>query len=214
MTTRTLLQLFLVMSASISPAFAQTGPLGLFTDHTDVGAPKTPGTATYDPAVQEYVITDAGSNVWYRAEQFHFVWTKWSGDFIVRARFEFVGKGAVAHRKVGWMARASLDADSPYADCAEHGDGLTALQFRRTKGTNTDQIKLSITNADVLQFERRGSTFIFSAAKHGDLFTSAQLTNLDLGDEVYLGLWVCSHKDDVVEKAEFRDVRMVRVAKQ
>src|SRR5215475_1849965 len=90
----------LLMSALISPAFSQTGPLGLFTDHTDIGAPKQAGSATYDPAVQEYVITDAGSNVWYRADQFHFVWTKWSGDFIVRARFEFIGKGAVAHRKV------------------------------------------------------------------------------------------------------------------
>ena len=30
--------------------------------------------------------------------------------------------------------RTSLDADSPYADAAVHGDGLTSLQFRRTKG--------------------------------------------------------------------------------
>src|ERR1044071_2678240 len=150
---------FLVMTALISPAFSQMGPLGQFLGQTDVGAPTPPGSATYDRATQEYTLSGAGSNVWYRADQFHFAWTKWKGDFIVRARLEFVGKGAAAHRKAGWMARANLDADSPYVDCAEHGDGLTSLQFRRAKGTNTEQITLAITNADVVQLERRGSTY-------------------------------------------------------
>jgi TolB protein len=39
------------------------------------------------------------------------------------------------------------------------------------------------------------------------------LTNLDLGDDVLAGLFVCSHSGDVIEKATFRDVRMIRPAK-
>ena len=98
-------------------------------------------------------------------------------------------------------------------DCAEHGNGLTSLQFRRVKGTDAEQILLSITNADVLQFERRDGKFIFSAAHYGEPFVSAELTNLDLGDDVLAGLFVCSHTGDVVETAKFSDVRIIRPAK-
>jgi len=136
------------------------------------------------------------------------------GDFILRTRFEFVGKGAEPHRKVGWMVRPTLDADAPYADCAEHGDGLTSLQFRPSKGTNTQQIVLSITNADVLQFQRKGTTYIFSAARYGEPFVSRELTNFDLGAEVYAGLFICAHNSNVVEKARFRDVRIIRPVKE
>jgi Tol biopolymer transport system component len=110
--------------------------------------------------------------------------------------------------------RPSLDADAPYADCAGHGSGLTSLQFRRAKGANTEEITLAITNADVLQFERKGNACIFSAAHFGGPFVSAQLSDLDLGNDVYAGLFVCSHNGDVVEKAVFRDVRLIRPPKE
>ena len=135
--------------------------LGQFDGQTDIGTPKLAGSGTYDSATQEYTLSGAGTNMWFGADEFHFVWKKMKGDFILRTRTEFVGKGAVAHRKIGWMVRPNLEPDAPYADCAQHGDGLCSLQFRPTKGTNTDQVRLPITNANVLQFERKGTTFIF-----------------------------------------------------
>ena len=152
--------------------------------------------------------------MWFTNDQCHFVWKKLKGDFILRTRVEFIGKGVVEHRKIGWMVRPNLDADAPYVDCAEHGNGLTSIQFRRAKGTNTEEIKLAITNADVLQFERKGNIYIFSAAHFGEPFVSAKLTNFDLGDDVYAGLFVCSHDADVIEKAIFRDVRIIRPVKE
>lgn len=187
--------------------------LGDFTGHDDIGSPKIPGSATYDPATQSYTIAGAGTNMWFARDQFHFAWKRVRGDFILRTRFEFIGSGSVAHRKVGWMVRPNLDADAPYADCAEHGDGLTSLQFRRSKGAPTEQLVLSITNADVLQFERKSNTFTFSAARFGEPFVSTNLAGVDLGDDVYVGLFVCSHSGDVLEKAVFHDVRMIRPAR-
>lgn len=187
--------------------------IGQFDGQTDVGAPKLAGSATYDSAAQEYTLSGAGTNMWFGADEFHFVWKKIKGDFILRTRTEFVGKGAIAHRKIGWMVRPNLEPDAPYADTAEHGDGTTSLQFRRTKGAVTEQIQLPMTYANVLQFERKGTSFIFSAAHAGEPFVSRELTNLDLGDDVYAGLFICSHTADVVEKAIFRDVRIIRPAK-
>jgi TolB protein len=202
----------LVSSAAIS-AFPQAGPLGQFDGDADVGAPKLAGSANYDAAAQEYTLTGAGSNMWFAQDQFHFLWKRMTGDFILRARIEFIGKGAISHRKVGWMIRPSLDGGAAYADCAVHGDGLTALQFRRAVGSTTEQFWLSISNADVLQFERKGSSYIFSAAHSGEPFVSATLPEFNLGSEVYAGLYICSHDADVTEKAVFRDVRIIRPAK-
>ncbi len=202
-----------IVAASAAPAFSQENPVGEFEGHADIGAPKLAGAASYDEVNQVYTLSSGGVDMSAKSDHCHFAWKKLSGDFILRTRVEFVGKGAVNHCKIGWMVRAGLEPDAPYADCAEHGDGLTALQFRGVQDTNTGQIVLSATHADVLQFERRGGKYIFSAARYGEPFVSAELTNLDLGDDVYAGLFVCSQAADVAEKATFRDVRIIRPAK-
>jgi len=217
MKTKTSLRKFITMSsliaAGVVPALSQGNPLGEFEGQTDIGSPELSGAASYAAANQDYTVSGAGTNMWFTSDQCHFVWKKMKGDFILRTRIEFIGKGAVEHRKAGWMVRPKLEADAAYADCAEHGNGLTSLQFRRSKGTNTEQITLSITNADVLQLERKGNTYTFSAAHSGQPFVSAELPDLNLGDDVYAGLFVCSHSGDVIEKAIFRDVRMIRPVK-
>jgi WD40 repeat protein len=185
---------------------------GIFDLYNDVGSPALAGSASYDPVKQEYVLMGAGSNMWFTSDQFQFLWKKLRGDFILRARVEFIGKGGDAHRKIGWMVRPSFDTGAPYADCVEHGSGLTSLQFRRAAGNKTEEISMNISNADVLQFERRGKNYIFSAAHFGEPFVTGQLTNLDLGDDICAGLFICSHKADLLEKAVFRDVRIVKPA--
>ena len=203
-----------LIAAGVIPAWSQENSLGEFAGQTDIGSPKLSGSASYDAANQSYTIAGAGLNMWFTNDQCHFVWKKLKGDFILRTRVGFIGRGAVEHRKTGWMVRPNLDADAPYADCAEHGSGLTSIQFRRTRGANTEEIKLAITNADVLQFERKGTAYIFSAAHFGEPFVSAELPDLNLGDDVYAGLFVCSHDANVVEKAVFQDVRILRPARE
>jgi Tol biopolymer transport system component len=108
--------------------------------------------------------------------------------------------------------RASLDPDSPHAVAVVHGDGLTSLQFRKTKGAATEELISKVKAADVLQLERKGNIYRMSVARFGDVLTSDEVT-LDLGDEVYVGLFVCSHNKDVTEKAVFSNVRITVPAK-
>jgi WD40 repeat protein len=197
-------------TASISP---QGGSLGQFDGQTDVGSPKISGSASYDAVKQEYTLTGSGTNMWGNNDQFHFLWKLMKGDFILRTRVGFIGKGVEPHRKVGWMVRPSLDPSAPYVDCAEHGDGLTSLQYRQNHGADTAQIELPITNADVIQFERKGNTYIFSAAHFGEPFVTARFSDITLPDDVYAGLFICAHNGNVVEKATFRDVRIIRPAR-
>jgi TolB protein len=193
---------------------AQGGPLGAFDGHGDVGSPQIAGSATWNAASQEYVLTAAGVNMWGPRDEFHFVWRRMNGDFILQARVELVGQGVDPHRKLGFIVRSTLDADAPYADAAIHGDGLTSLQFRRAKGAITEQIQSAVKGPDFVQLERKGNTYTMSVARFGDALTATALPDFPLGDEVYVGLFLCSHNPRVVEKAIFRDVRIVRPAKE
>ncbi|MEK7674834.1 MAG: biopolymer transporter TolR [Verrucomicrobiota bacterium] len=195
-------------------AAAQAGPLGQFDDHADVGSPKIAGNATYNAVSQEYSISAAGFNMWANRDEFHFIMKRIKGDFILQARVEFVGQGVDPHRKLGWIVRSTLDADSAYADATVHGDGLASLQYRPTQGAVTEQARSSVTGPDFLQLERKGHTYLFSAARFGEALAPCQISDLALGDEPYVGLFLCSHNSNVVEKAIFRDVRIVRPAKE
>jgi hypothetical protein len=108
----------------------------------DVGDPALAGSVVYDADLQTYTVSGAGRNMWFDQDEFHFVWKRLSGDFILPAHAEFLGQGVDAHRKLGWMARSS------------------------------------------------------------------QLNDLALGDEVDVGLFVCSHNPEVIEKGVFKNVRI------
>ncbi len=209
-----LLPCLLLLSALLAPvARAAEAAVGQFATHGDVGAPEIAGSTTYDASIQAYRLSASGINMWTTSDQFQFASNKLKGDFIVRARLEFVGMGTDPHRKAGWIARATRDGDSPYVDACVHGDGLTSLQYRRTKGAITEQVQLNLRGGDVIQLERRGNTYIFSSARFGETFESAKLENIDLGEELDVGLFLCAHNPKVKEEAVFKDVRIIRPPK-
>lgn len=200
--------LSIFISTLTLPLFAQLQPLGVFDHHQDVGDPKLKGSAVYHAEDQSYEVTGAGINMWAGADQFHFLWKKIKGDFIIQATVEFVGKGTDAHRKIGIIARDKLTTDSRYADACVHGDILTSLQYRSQDGAITEQAELSVYHPTHIEFERKGNVFTFSAATFGQEYKSVS-QQLELNEEVYAGLFICSHVEDVVEKAIFRNVRII-----
>jgi hypothetical protein len=154
--------LAIVFALSTNPLSAQKA-LGAFDSQTDVGRARHPGSGAYDPKLQQYLIAGSGQNMWGERDDFHFVWKRMTGNFILSTRARFVGKGVEEHRKIGWTIRPSLDYASPHVTAALHGDGLTSLQFRRRSGAATEEVKSadSLPDADaVIQLERRGGAYI------------------------------------------------------
>src|SRR6266536_1534614 len=195
-------------------AHSQQQGYGVFDGQADVGQVKNPGSATYDAGKQEYTITGSGTNMWLGADEFHLVWKRMKGNFILSARAQFIGKGVEAHRKIGWIVRSSLESSSPHVTAVVHGDGRTSLQFRRTNGADTEEKISAVKAADVLQLERKGNAYTMSVARFGDPLAMEQISDLALGDEVYVGLYVCSHNKDMIEKAVFSNVRITVPAKE
>ncbi len=195
----------------LSTTYAQQ-PIGLFEGQTDVGPVLHAGAAHYDADAQTYTVSGSGTNMWAASDEFHFVWKRLAGDFVLRAHAAFLGEGVAPHRKLGLIIRAGLDTGAAYADAAVHGDGLAALQFRRAPGALTEEKRSDVSAPDVIQLARTGTTYTMSVARMGEPFVETAMADLDLGDEVFVGLFVTAHDPDVVETATFSNVRIVRPA--
>lgn len=194
-------------------AHAQTASPGIFEGRTDVGDVAPKGKVTYNEKTQQYTLTGAGANMWLKHDDFNFLWRKIKGDFILRANVQFIGKGANEHRKIGLMVRLTLDPGSKYVDVAVHGVKLVSMQYRIKTDDSTRQVTSKVEDANVVQLERRGNVYTMSVAKMGDPFTTDTFTTNEIGDEVYAGIFICSHDKAVTEKAVFSNVRVVVPAK-
>ncbi len=187
--------------------------LGQFEDQSEVGQVNHTGSCDYNAEQQSYTVAGAGANIWGAQDAFHFVWKRIKGNFIATMRAGFVGSGGNPHRKLGWMARTSLEANPAHVSAAMHEEGVAALQFRRAAGGPTEEVRADLTGADVIQLERNGNNYIMSVARYGEPFTPVQAGGIDLGEDIFIGLFVCSHEEDASETAIFRDVRIVRPVK-
>jgi len=203
----------LVCAVLVIAAYGQNRAMGIFENHLDVGDNvKNAGSVSYDEQRQEYTITGSGVNMWFAEDQMRFLWKSIQGDFIVRAQVKFVGDGEDPHRKIGWTVRNNLDTGSPMVNASLHGDGLTSLQYRTEQDSMTQQVVSPDSSGNVIQLERRGNDYYMSTAKFGEPFTTVKLEGVNLRNEVFVGIYVCSHNPDVIEKAIFSNVRIVKPA--
>lgn len=205
-----------VAIATIGERVTARQSLGDFTSSSDVGKPSTigAGSASYDAARKVYTIAGGGENVWATADHMHYVWKKVSGDAMLAATIDFVGTQPETgtpdpHRKAMLMVRQSLDADSPYADAAVHGDGLTSLQWRDAKGAATHEVQSNIVGPKRVRIEKRGNYLAMSIAGPGEALRPAGgAARVDLTGEFYVGLAVSAHNAARIEKVAFSDVEL------
>ena len=183
--------------------------LGIFEGHQDVGTVLHAGSTDYDAAQHSYILAGSGENMWFKADAFQFAWKRVSGNVSLTATIDFIGKGVNEHRKAVLMIRQNLDSDSVYADIALHGSGLTSLQYRDAKGETTHEIQSSVSGPKTVRIEKRGEYVFMSVAGSGEEPVMAGgSTRVPLEGTYYVGIGVCSHDKDVVEKAVFSQVEI------
>jgi len=206
-------QSILIFLCMLAMSITAQEPVGIFKYNKDIGSPKLAGSASYDKESQTYTLKGSGYNIWFERDEFHYLYNKLKGDFILTANFAFVGKGVDPHRKIGWMVRAAEDANSVHSSAVLHGDGLTVLQWRVLRGAfmrdPEDEIFSPKPGYSILQVERSGKTIIFRAAHPGEpLQLIGSQTMESLPDEVMAGLFLNSHNPEVVEEAKIWNVRI------
>jgi hypothetical protein len=136
-----------------------------------------------------------------------------SGDVTLTADISFLTSSGNPHKKAVLMFRQSLDVDSVYADVALHAVGMTALQFRDEKGALTREIQSNISAPKRLRIAKRGDYVYMSlAADGGEPQVAGGWLRIPLQGTFYVGLGVCSHDKDMVEKAVFSNVELTTPA--
>lgn len=204
--------LLVILLASSAWSFAQQ-PIGIFTKAVDIGQPKSAGSASYLAKDQSYLLKGGGYNIWFNRDEFQFACRRLKGDFMLTANLRLLGAGGNAHRKIGWMIRAGEQDDAAHVSAVVHGDGLTALQWRKMRGAYMrdpeDEIFFPKKAAEIVQLERRGKEYIMRVAIPGEpLQEVGQTSAAELPDEVLAGLFICSHDPAAVEEGLAWNVRI------
>jgi TolB protein len=203
----------IVASSALALARAQSAEVGAFQTAADIGNPKNAGAASYDKAAQAYAVKGSGYNIWFNRDEFQFLYNKIRGDFLLTANFEFVGAGNNPHRKIGFMVRASAEAEAAHASAVLHGEGLVVLQWRETAGANMrdpqDEIFFPTKQAQIIQLQRTGNNITMRVANPGEALQvvgSHEMQNLP--EEALAGIFICSHNPEVVEEAKVWNLRI------
>jgi TolB protein len=206
---------FSLVALSLHPGRLRAQTLGIFDGQSDVGSVTPPGAAHYDLNTGVYAITAAGANLWAATDGFHFAWKKAQGDASLAADIDFPQKAGAhnPHRKAVLMFRQTLDADGAYVDIAQHGIGLTGLQYRQTKGGMTGSIELNIDPPERVRLEKRGDVFTMFVSLHGEpLHAAGASIRLHLDEPFYAGIGVSAHDANAQETATFTHLSFEQLA--
>lgn len=209
---KTLIILFFYIIFSI-PNFAQ---IGIFEKAEDIGSPKVEGSSSYDKATQTYTIKGGGENIWFNHDEFHFLYKKIKGDFLMTANFQLIGnEDGNGHRKTGWMIRESNQHDAVSINSCVHGDGLAVLQWRLMRGAYMRDPEEEIFfprpyfGENIIELEQIGKKITMRLAKPGEPFEDMGSTILpDLKDEVLVGLYSLAHDPTDLQEAKVWNVRI------
>jgi TolB protein len=174
-------------------------PLGLFERDSTVTPGQFAGHADFNPFTDEYTVMGSGGEIGGKADGFHYVWTRMTGDITVNADARFIGTGSTERSQAALMIRQSLDPDAVYAAALVYGNGKSTAQYRVDKGAssrNSDfPVYTNMAGVVHLSIQRRGDSFTIAAGKMGKmggpLPVSAPVT-VTMNGPVYVGLAVGS----------------------
>ena len=192
-----------------SPA-AQSKPAAdqrIFKDSSHIGQTQ-PGSLQYDSAADAYRVRGGGFDVWSTHDDFHLAWVKFTGDGSLTADVQVAQPAVHAKAKGVLMFRQSLQAGSPYADVALHGDGHIDLQWRAADGGETKDTDLPKGDVTRVRIVRKGDVFTAFALSDGKETPAAPSVTVPMHGTVYVGLGVCSHSTTELQTVTFSNVKL------
>lgn len=206
--TRTVLLLLpLLLAGPLSSAAAQDRPLGVFEGQATLGSPVASGQATFDETKQEYRVRASGGD----GGGTHFVWRRMEGNVVLRARGRLQAGAGAATGTMGWMVRSSLSDSATVVEAVVGRSGPAVLRVRPGHDAPSSTVTVPVTDPDVIELKRDSDNVTLSAAEFGDPFTRGSLAGIEMGSEVYVGLFSSSQHGQRTE-ARFHNVRVVKPA--
>jgi hypothetical protein len=173
----------------------------------DIGAPALAGSASSSGGV--FSVKAGGTDIFNATDQLHLVYQATTGDATLAARVVSQTNTSTWAR-AGVMLRATTNAGSPYyAAFVTPGNGI-AVQWRKTQGATTGQLKVAGTAPTYLEVVRSGNTFTTYSSVDGTVWTpmAGSSVSFTLPATLLAGLAVNSHSAAKLDTATFDSVSL------
>ncbi len=163
-----------------------------------------------DDGSGKMTVTGEGTDIWFSADQFTYVFKTLSGDGWISARVTSNGTGTNVWAKGGVMIRDDLTAGSMHASAvitggAGAGNG-GSFQYRPTADTDALNSDLSnpIAPPYYVKVERKGDTLTASFSADGTSWTAqGEPQYMAMSAPAYIGICVTSHVAGELRAFEF-----------
>lgn len=193
--------------------------------HRDIGKVATHGSAFYDG--KEYRLEGAGQNIDSVTDEFHFVYLPIKGDQEIIVRY--VPQVSSQFSTMGLMLREGLTENAAHISLllgAEHGTEKEApgwnsrLIIRKQKGdvAMVQNISSNLTAPVVthgrltgeywLRLQRRGNKVTGFVSVNGKDWTESGTVDTSFGNQLYMGIAVCSRIKNVSTTVRFDNVQV------
>ena len=174
----------------------------------DIGPVGSEGSATYDADGDRWSVVANGRNIWNDTHEFHLVYGRARSPVRIEGRIPDLD-GVEEYSKAGLTIRAGLDERDPfgYVGVTEsHGSEVT---WRESEDgfTDSDQFEELPGTFPWYRIEYAGGEVTCALSADGESWRYVDQRAVDLGDEVLVGLAVCSHSENRTCEATFADVR-------
>ncbi len=190
----------------------------------DIGETTIPGQSAFDG--ERFILTGSGRITGADDDQMHFAFRSMTGDGVIMARY--IPPFNSQTTMMGPVMRESLDSSSDqvaliimpvfgrnveapgwYARVSERSK--TGEQSQAQPGVRLNNPAVShgrLTGPCWLRLERKGNTFTGSTSYDGTTWILAGQTTVSLNNNLYVGLAVCSGRDDLATQVQFDHVTL------
>ena len=169
----------------------------------DIGGPAIASTAIY--TTSGVTINSAGNNIGGTSDQFNFDYQLQTGPFDVMVCLAGLGLSDL-WAQAGLMARASLDAGSPFAAALAtpgmNGEFLADRSTTNGLAVTSGSFPVNYPNT-WLRLNRAGNVFTGFGSYDGSNWTTLGAVTITMPAQIYLGLAVASHNTNQLTMARF-----------
>ena len=173
----------------------------------DIGAPALAGSATSTNGA--FTVTAGGSDIYNASDQLNYAYQPTSGDAVLGARVTSQTNTS-SWARAGVMLRSTTAAGSPYYGLfVTPGNGVV-VQYRKTLGGNTSQVKTTGTVPAYLRVARAGNTFTAYTSPDGATWTliPSSTVTFTIAPAELAGLAVNSHNASKLGTVTFDTVSL------
>jgi YVTN family beta-propeller protein len=180
---------------------------GLFSNNVDIGTVSAAGSASYSGGT--YTVNGSGADIFGTTDEFHFVYTQFTGDGTITARVASITNTS-AYAKAGVMFRESLNGNSrnAFMSMTYNSDGAVYQWRAATGGTTTTSATLVATPYWV-RLTRVGNLFTAYRSSSGSTWVQqGSSQTITMAATVYVGLAVSAVNDGAINTSTFTNVTM------